>query len=246
MADFTTIKVQVNTGASDASPTWTDVGFGTANNELRMGPGNGTTASAAWGSILKPSSGTTLITQMWAYTTDNGAGGTGNQVTTYDGTGSHYNQWRINWDNTGTFGDGPEIHMYKDNTYPAASPGSQPGTGDGSSIVNGTSGESSSRSLYKCAMFGNGRTAAGVADNPGSNMGSNPTATSGGAGVTTTSNATWTAWTDLQADTNYIKNGATPAATTAGTWNGLDAEYIAAGMTGGTLLPVKAFRYTWI
>jgi hypothetical protein len=95
-------------------------------------------------------------------------------------------------------------------------------------------------------MYGNGKTAGGSADNPGSNMGSNPTATSGGAGVTTTSNATWTAWTDLQADTNYIKNGATPAATTAGDWNGLLAEYVAAGMTGGTLLPVLAYRYTWI
>lgn len=246
MADFTLIKLEVNTGTNDAGPTWTTVSFGTANNELRVclaGVGNGTTASASWFSILKPSSGTTLVTEMWEYTAD--ATG-GNKVTTYDGTGSHYNQARVNWDNTGTYGDGPVISAWKDNTYPAASPGTQPGTGDGSSLINGTSGESSSRSLIKCAVFGNGLTAAGATDNPSSNMGSNPTATSGGAGVTTTSNATWTAWTDLQAATNQVKNGATPKATTAGTWNFLLAEYIAASMTGGTLLPVLGYQYTWI
>jgi len=247
VADFTLIKLEVNTGASDASPTWTTVSFGTANNELRMNTsGNGASgsiASAAWPSVLKPSSSTTLLNELWEYTAD--ASG-GNKVTTYDGSGSHYNQCRINWDNTGTQGSAPIISAWKDNTLPAASPGTQPGTGDGSSVINGTSAESSSTSLLKGTVFGNGVTAAGAADNPGSNMGSNPTATSGSAGAVTSANATWTAWQSLQAATQFLQNGVTPKATTAGTWNFLLSEYGAAGMTGGVLLPVIGFQYTWI
>jgi hypothetical protein len=139
------------------------------------------------------------------------------------------------------------LSAYKDNTYPSASPGTQPsaGSGDGSSVVNGTS-ESSNTSLIKATAYGNGVTAAGSADNPSANMGSNPSVTSGSAGAVTTTNATWSAWQHLQAATAYIQNGAIPKATTAGTWNFLMAEYLTASMTGGVLLPVVAYSYTYI
>lgn len=246
MSDFTTIKLQCNTGASDASPTWTDMLFGTAGYELRAALSSGSqttsTASAAWPSILNPSSGTTLIDKMYCFTADT----TGFVITGGDSTGSHYNVYRINWDALGTFASAPIISAWKDNTYPAASPGTQPGVGDGSCVINGTSGESSSTGLLKGAAFGNGVTAAGAADNPASNFGTNPSATSGSAGAATTTNATWLAWQSLQAATQWIANGAIPKATTAGTWNFLLALYIAAGMTGGTLLPVLGVQYTWI
>lgn len=248
MTDFTVLKLQGNTGASDASPTWTDVLFNTANNELRAalssGSQTGSTSSANWPSMLRPTSGTSLINQLWQFTADT----TGSQITTYDGTGSHYNQLRINWDNTGTFAAAPLISAWKDNTLPAASPGTQPSPtsgGDGSSIVNGSS-DTSNTSYLKGTAFGNGVTAAGAADNPSSNFGTNPVVTSGSAGGSATSNATWLAWTSLQAATQWVVNGVTPKATTAGTWNLLLALYMGVNITGGTLLPVLGFQYQWI
>lgn len=247
MSDFTVIKLQGNTGTNDASPTWTDLQFGVAGYELRANvSGNGaagTTASAAWPSVLKPSSGETLIDQLWLFTADT----TGSQITTYDGTGSHYNQLRINWDNSGTFASAPLLSAWQDSGLEAASPGTQNLPGNGSNIVNGTITESSSRSLIKATVYGNGVTAAGSADNPAANMGSNPTISSGnGSGAVTTVNATWSAWQDLQSGTDWIVNGAIPKATTAGTWNFLLAMYIAASMIGGVLVPVVGIQYTWV
>lgn len=247
MADFTTLTLGINSGSSDSSPTWTTIPFGTANNELRAALAAGSqttsTASASWPSITKPSSGATLIDKMYGFTADT----TGFVVTGADGTGAHYNVFRINWDALGTFGSAPILSAYQDNTYPAASPGTQPspGSGDGRCIINGTTG-SSNKSLLKATVYGFGVTAAGSADNPSSNMGSNPTVTSGSTGAATTVTATWSAWQDLQAGTDWIVNGATPKATTAGTWNFLLSEYIESGMTGGTLLPVLTLNYAWI
>lgn len=247
-ADFTTLKYQINSGASDASPTWTDILFGTSGYELRAALSGGaqttSTPSASWPAIVKPTSGTTLINQMYGFTADT----TGFAVTGSDGTGSHYNVFRVSWDNLGTFASAPTISAWQNNTYPAASPGTQPspGSGDGSSVVNGTSGESSSTSLLKAVVYGVGVTAAGAADNPGSNYGTSPTATSGSAGAITTTAATWSGWQSLQSSTQFVTNGVTPKATTAGTWNMLLALYIAASMTGGTLLPVLGISYTYI
>ena len=245
MSDFTSITLGVNTGTSDASPTWTNISFGTAGYELRAALTGGaqttSTASTAWPSIVKPGSGSTLITALYAFTADT----TGYLITGGDGTGSHYNVFRINWDATGTMGSAPIISAYANNTYPAASPGTQ-GTGDGNAVINGTSTESSSKSLLKASVYGNGVTAAGAADVPSANMGSNPTVGTGTTGAVTTVNATWTAWQDLQAGTDWIVNGAVPKAVTVGAWNFLLAMYIAASQTGGTLLPVLTFNYTWI
>jgi hypothetical protein len=246
VADFTTLKLQVNTGASDASPTWTDILFGTAGYELRAALAAGSqttsTASASWPSILKPTSSTTLIDKMYAFTADT----TGFVITGGDSTGAHRNVYRINWDNTGTFASAPIISAWKDNTYPAASAGTQTSPGDGSNIINGTSGETSSTSALKGVAYGVGLTSGGSTDNPGSNYGTNPTATSGSAGAQVPVLATWGSWQSLQSATQYIQNAQTPQAATAGTWNFLLALYLAAGMTGGTLLPVVGFQYTWI
>lgn len=245
MADFASITLDINSGASDASPTWTSIPFGTANNELRaaLAAGSQTTStpSASWPAITKPSSGATPIDKMYGFTADT----TGFAITGADGTGAHFNVFRINWGAVGTFGSAPILTAYKDNTYPAASPGSQPGTGDGSSIINGCS-ESSSTSLLKAVAYGVGVTAAGAADNPSSNYGTNPTVTSGSVGASTPAQGAWGSWQSLQANTQYIQNATTPKATTAGTWNFLVAEYLAASMVGGTLLPVLTFNYSWI
>jgi hypothetical protein len=112
-------------------------------------------------------------------------------------------------------------------------------------VVNGSS-DTSNTSYLKATVYGNGVTAAGAADNPSSNFGTNPTVTSGTAGAVTTTNATWSSWQSLQASTQWIANGAIPKSVTAGTWNFLLALYIGANMTGGTLVPVLGFQYQWI
>lgn len=239
--------MQSNTNTTDASPTWTDVLFGTAGYELRAclstSGATTTTSSANWPSMLRPSSGTQLIDTMYAFSAD-----TTGLKTIYDGTGSHYNEFRINWDNLGTFAAAPIISAWKDSTLPSASPGTQPPTtsgGDGSSIVNGSS-DTNNASYLKGVAYGYGVTTGGSADNPSSNYGTNPTATSGSAGATTTSSAAWSGWTSLQSATQWLADGVTPAATTAGTWNFLLALYMGVNITGGTLLPVLGFQYQWI
>ena len=244
MTDFTTLKWQVNTGASDAAPTWSDELFGTAGNELRVcgaGAGAANTSSASWPSYLRPLAAG-VIPEMWGFSAD----AVGLKITTYDGTGAHYNQHRVNWDALGTFASSPLISCWKDNTFPAATPGTQPGQpADGSAVVNG-SADTGNASYAKGAMFGVGVTAAGAADNPSGNMGSNPLATSGSAGGLQTVAAAWSAWQSLQAATQWIVNGVIPKATTAGTWNGLLAWFTGPNQQGGTLLPVLGFQYTWV
>ena len=245
--------MQANTGSGAAgegsgSATWTDVLFGTSGYELRAALSGGsqstTTPSASWPSILKPNSGVTLVNEMWAFSAD----AVGLKITTYDGTTGHYLQFRISWDNVGTHASAPIISAWKDNTLPAASPGTQPGTGDGSSIINGTSGESSSLSLLHANAYGQGLTSGGVQQTPGSNAGGTLAVNShSGSGAATPSSAAWLAtWQDLQASVNWIANGGIPQATTSGLWYMCMAVWIAASMTGGVLLPVVGLSYTWI
>jgi len=245
--DFTTLKLQCNTGASDSSATWTDILFGTSGYELRAALSTGSqtpsTSSASWPSITKPTSGVLLINKLYGFTADT----TGYAITGGDGTGSHYNVFRISWDNVGTFGSAPIISAWKDNTYPSASPGTQPtaGSGDGSGVINGCS-DTSNTSHIKAVAYGVGMTSGGTADNPSANMGSNPTATSGSAGASSPAQGSWGSWTSLQSATQYIQNSTTPKAVTAATWNFLLALYISAGLTGGVLLPTLGLNYTWI
>lgn len=248
MADFTTAKFQVNTGTSDASPTFTDVLAATANYELRLcstGAGNGTTASASWFSILKPTSGTAVIGELWAYLGSDASGGL--KVSTYDGTSAHYKQFLLNWDNTGTYASAPIVSAWANNTLPAASPGSQPGTGDGSSFINGHATDTSSTSYIKANFYGQGLTSGGSQQTPASNAGGTLTVTSGTAGAATPGSAAWLATAQsMQAGTQYIQNGGIPQATTAGLWYGILAFFMGVNMTGGTLLPVLGWQYTWV
>lgn len=240
MSDFTTLKAQVNTGTSDASPTFTDMLFGTANYELRLcgtGAGGATTASASWPTYLKPTSGTIAIPEMWGYFGSDATGGL--KVTTYDGTSAHYKQILVNWDNTGTYASAPIVSAWKDNTLPAASAGAQPGTGDGSSFVNGHATDTSSTSYIKINFYGQGLTAAGVQQTPASNAAGTLAVTSGTAGAVSPGSAAWLAtWQSAQAATQYIQDGATPQAVTAGLWYGVVVFYTGVNQVGGTLLPV--------
>jgi len=246
MSDFTTLKFQFNTGTSDASPTFTDVLAATANYELRLcsaGAGNGTTASASWFTILKPTSGTAVIPEMWAYLGSDASGGL--KVTTYDGTSAHYKQFLISWDNLGTFASAPIFSAWATTALPAASPGSQPGTGDGTSFINGHATDTSSTSYIKANLYGYGYS--GSQQTPASNAAGTLAVTSGTGGAVSPATGAWLAtWQSLQAATQYIQDSVTPTAVTAGLWYGVLAFYTGVNMMGGTCLPQLGFQYTWV
>jgi hypothetical protein len=252
MADFTTLKAQVNTASStpDASPTFTDMLFGTANYELRLcgsGAGGASIASASWPTYLRPGS-VGVIPEMWGYFGADASGGV--KIAAYDGTSAHYKQFLVSWDALGTFAAANILSFWKDNTLPAASAGTQPSAGsggDGSSFVNGQTTDTSSTSYIKMNAYGSGKTAGGTQETPSANAAGTLTATSGTAGAATPGAGAFLAtWQSGQAATQWIAGPATPAATSAGLWYFVLAFYTGPNMTGGTLVPVLGFQYQWV
>lgn len=216
--------------------------FGTANYEMRLcgsGVGNGTTASASWFTYQRPAS-TGVIPEMWCYLGSDNSGGS--KLTTYDGTSAHYMQWRVNWDATGTFAAANILSAWKDNTLPAASPGTQ--AGDGSAFVNGANpdtGTSTITSYIKANVYGSGVTAAGTQETPGSNAAGTLAVTTGATGATTSTAGAWmSTWGQLQAATGWIQSVATPKATTSGFWYVVLAFYTGPTMNGGKTKACRA------
>lgn len=247
MSDFTSISVGFNSG-TDASPSWNTMNFNTANYEFRLcgtGAGGASIASASWPIFAQPTT-VTVIPEMWGYVGADASGGI--KVATYDGTTAHFMQFRISWDNTGTFASAPIISAWKDNTYPAATPGTQPGTGDGSSVINGHATDTNSQSYLYANAFGQGLTSGGSQQTPASNAGGTLTAgTHSGAGAAVPGSGAWLAtYQDLQSATDYIQNGGTPQAVTSGFWYFVLAEFAGPSMRAGVLVPVLGIQYTWI
>jgi hypothetical protein len=177
---------------------------------------------------------------MWSFTADT----TGTKINTYDGTSAHYMQVRISWDNLGTFASAPIISCWANNTYPAASPGTQ-GTSDGSAVVNGHATDTSSTSYLKANAYGFGFS--GSQQTPAANAAGTLAVTTGSAGAATTSTGAFLAtWQSLQAATQWIADGAIPTAVTAGLWYIVLSLWTGPNMTGGTLLPVFGFQYSWV
>lgn len=251
MSDFTTIKVQGNTGSGAAgegsgSATWSDLLFGGTggSNELRFcasGAGTTTTASASWPFYTLPGS-TGVVPEAWVFSAD----AVGLKVTTYDGTSSHYLQYRFSWDNTGTFASAPSFTLYSDTSHAAASPGTQPGAQSGSPIVNGNSTDTSSTSYLKANAFGYGYS--GSQQTPAANAAGTLAVTTGTAGSVSPATGAWlSTWQSLQAATQYITDAVTPTATTAGLWYFVLALYSGPNMaTSSAMLPVITFSYTYV
>lgn len=240
--------MQANTGTSDASPTFTDVLFGTANYELRFcasGAGAGNIASASWPIFTRPGS-VSVVPECWAYLGADASGGL--KVTTYDGTTAHFKQFLISWDAVGTFASAPIISAWKDNTYPAASPGTQPNPGDGSAVINGHATDTNSFSYLHANAYGYGVDTGGVQQTPSANAGGTLAANSHSAsGAASPATGAWLAtWQDLQAATNYIQDGVTPKATTAGLWYFVLALFSGPNMAGGVLVPVLGLQYLFV
>src|SRR5581483_5531530 len=127
MADYTTINMQYNTG-TDASPTWTGTALalsGTSGaNELRMATTGGGTgiASANWPYMARPTSGTSAVTSLYAYTSD----AVGSQVATYTGDNTKARVLRWNFDNTGNPVTAMQVGFFANSTHTAPSAGTQP------------------------------------------------------------------------------------------------------------------------
>jgi len=71
--------------------------------------------------------------------------------------------------------------------------------------------------------------------------------TSGTAGAVSPATGAWLAtWQSLQSSSQYIQDGVTPKATTAGLWYFVIALFTGPNIQGGVLLPVIGLQYLWV
>ena len=243
MSDFSAgdLALQYNTG-TDASPVWTGtaIQFGGSSgaNELRFcasGAGAASTPSASWPYVTRPTSGTAVIPELWAFTADT----TGSKVL-YNGTNGYANVLRWNWGTSGTFAAAPQIGAFANSSHTAPSPGTQPPGTNNDAITNGST-DTSNTSYLKAAAYGT----IGTSNMTAGTVGTAPTATTGAAGAITASGAAWSSWQSLQGFTQYLILGSTPAATTANAWNWVLILYTGVNMTTGTIVPVFTFQYAY-
>ncbi len=255
MADITTITTDFNRG-TDASPDWTGTTIALSGssgaNEFRMALSSGSqttsTASASWPYMNLPASGTTTVDNVYAFS----ANTTGIKVATYDGTNGKARVFRYNFSTGGTLVSAMQTSFFANTTHTNPSAGTQPPGTNNDAFTNGTSGESSSKSLIKGNFYGSGLTAGGTQETPSAGtVGTAPSATTGTAGSTTTTAGNWLNaagnWTDLAGFNDYITAVAIPQANTAFFWYFTLAIYLAASMStqaGGWLL-VQTIQYAY-
>lgn len=255
MADYGTISTDYNKG-TDASPDWTGSTIslsGTSGaNEFRMalsaGSQGSSTSSADWPYMPLPSSGTTTVNQLWAAKTDTSS----IQVATYDGTNGNARVLRYNFSADGNPVSAMQVSFFADSTHTNPSAGTQPPDSHNDAFTNGTSGESSSKSLIKGNFYGSGATAAGTQETPSAgSVGTSPSATTGTSGAVTTTAGNWLnaagAWQDLAGWNDYIVGVAIPKANTAFFWYFTLVIYIAASMgtqAGGWTM-VQTLQYSY-
>lgn len=236
--------------ATDASPTWgTALALsGTSGaNELRMalsgGGAGGSTASASWPYMAKPTSGLTVVDQLWAFT----ANTTGSQIATYDGTNGKARVLRWSFDALGTPVTAMQCSCFANSTHTAPSAGTQPPGTNNDAFTNGQSSDTSSTSYIKFNMYGSGLTAGGSQETPSAGtVGSSPSATTGTAGSVSPVAGSWlTTWQSAQGFIQYITGPAIPAATTAFKWYMTTILRIGANITAGTYTIVWTLQYSF-
>lgn len=255
MADFTTISTDYNKG-TNGTPDWTGAtialsGTGGAN-EFRMALSTGSqttsTPSASWPYMALPSTGTTLIDNVYAFSTNT----SGIKVATYDGTNTNGRQFRKNFSSGGNPISALQMSFFANSTHTNPSAGTQPPGTNNDTFTNGTSGETSSKSAIKFNLYGSGLTAGGVQETPGTGtVGTSPTATTGTSGAVTTTAGNWLntngAWTDAAGWNDYIIGVAIPQTNTAFFWYFVLIMYLAASMTtqagGWTIIDTLQYSY---
>src|SRR5678815_783286 len=242
MADFTTLRLEGNTG-TQGTPVWTTVpatGAGTGQ-EIRFSDVStaGALASASWPFVTRPTSGTAGIDYAYVFTADTTSLGILGTTSTTPAafTNASYMQFRWWWDNVGTFASAPIITAYASNAHAAVSRGDGSLCGGHASDTGGTA-----RSYLKGNAFGRVVSAGAPAAAP-TNA---PVVTDGATGsLAPTAGANWlTNYQGLQGDNDYISFPSTPAATTQDQWNCMYRLFTGANQTPGTLTPVVSLKYT--
>lgn len=239
MADFTSLIIAGNTGTL-GTPVWTGVlGSG---KEIRWHDTNsagGNVASASWPFMTRPAA-TAGVDYTYIYTADAvGLGLLGTtSATPAQWVNTDYHQFRIDWDNLGTFASAPILTAYPSTAHGAIS------RGDGSLLGgHATDTGATARSYLKANLFGRVTSAGAPAAAP-SNA---PVVTDGSTGsVSPSAGANWlTNYQGLMGDTDYITAAATPAATTADQLEFMLRLFTGPNMSPGTLVPVVSVRYTY-
>lgn len=215
---------------------------------LSTGSQTGSTPSASWPYMPLPASGTTVVNQLWAFSTNT----SGSQVATYDGTNGKARVLRKNFSADGNPISAMQVSFFANSTHTNPSAGTQPPGTNNDTFTNGTSGETSSKSAIKGNFYGSGITAAGTQETPSAGtVGTAPSATTGTSGAVTTTAGNWLnaagAWTDLAGWNDYIIGVAIPKASTAMLWYFTLAIYLAASMTtqagGWTIIDTIQYSY---
>jgi hypothetical protein len=243
VADFTVFRFQLNTG-SNGTPTWTAVpatGAGTGQ-ELRFSDlsTQGAVASASWPFTTRPISGTSGVDYLYVFTADTTSLGSlgGGTNTPAAFSNANYMEFRLDWDNTGTFASAPIYTAYPSNAHGAVSRGD-------ASILGGqtTDTGATQRSYLKGNAFG--RVVSGGA--PAAAPTNAPVVTDGTTGtVSPTAGANWlTNYQGLQGDNDFITAPFTPTAVTADQWNLMIRLFMGANETPGTYTPVVSAKYTY-
>lgn len=243
MADFTTLRLQVNTG-SQGTPTWTAVpaaGSGTGQ-EIRWNDqsNQGSTASASWPYMTRPAS-TGLVNYLYVFSADTTSLGSlgGGTSTPVAFANANYNHSRWDWDNTGTFASAPIFTAYPTTAHGAVTRGDNTVLGGNTTDTGATA-----RSYMKANAFGRVSSAGAPAAAP-TNA---PVVTDGTTGsLAPSAGANWlTNYQGLQGDNDYISFPSTPAATTADDWATEFCLFTGPNMGTGTLLPIISLRYTYV
>lgn len=193
-SDFTLIQLKANTG-TDSSPTWTPILFGGTNGtqELRFANSgaSGSTDYTAWPYIVRPTSGTSAVTQCWAFGSTSNSGGL---QTTYTGDNTRSNVFRWDWDGSATMVAAPQFSLF------ASSSHTTPTAGD-NSIAGGNSTDTNSMGYMKADAYGS----YAQANLSAGSVGTSPSATTGNqgtSGVNTCTANDWLnthgSWQDLQ------------------------------------------------
>ena len=238
MADFTTLRFQLNTGTNGA-PVWTSAST-TAASELRFSDVNtaGATASASWPFMTRPAV-TGGVDYLYVATADAvllGCLGTSSATPTAF-TNASYRQFRFDWDNLGTYASAPIYTAYPTTAHGAISRGD-------ASLLGGhaTDTGATARSYLKGAMFGRVHSA-GV---PAGAGGSARVVTDGMTGsVSPTAGANWSVYQGLQGDNDFITFAATPAATAADQISLMIRLFTGPNMAPSTYTNDVSWKYTY-
>jgi hypothetical protein len=231
MPNFTNLTFELNTGTL-ASPAWLAV-----TSEVRWSDQGTQTAtgSAAWPSMVQPSS-PTVVAYSYCFTSDATGFGVPGGGAPIAFSNANYLFCRWNWDASGTFASAPIVTSYYSTAHAAVV------RGDGQ-LLGGAAGDTGAtpRSYLKANWFGNGTSQV-----PAAAPAAAPAITDGATGPATTASNSWlAAYQGLQGDNDFIACTATPPARTANQWYGMLALFAGPNLSPTTYTPVVTLKYTW-